>query len=81
MVIQGNSVTVYFDDFLYFETTHSRKITEIDLLANIGIYIFFLVMLKGRPNRPGPASADLGLSGRTSVRLGLYRNCPKLGLK
>jgi hypothetical protein len=40
-----------------------------------------LVMLKSRPNRPGPASADLGLSGRGSVRPGLYRNRPKLGSK
>ena len=30
------SVVVYFDDFLYTETTHSRKMTEVDLLANIG---------------------------------------------
>jgi hypothetical protein len=27
-----------------------------------------LVMLKSKPNRPGPASADLGLAGRASVR-------------
>ena len=30
------SVNVYFNDFLYVETTHARKMTEIDLLANIG---------------------------------------------
>jgi len=31
-----SSVSIYFNDFSYFETIHSRKMTEIDLFANVG---------------------------------------------
>ena len=35
-------------------------------------------MLKSQPNRPGPASADLGLAGRASARPGLGPTRPGL---